>query len=314
MNGTSKRPIKKSIERSVAFALGLLLFAMASIQAGAALAKDLFPVVGALGMTAYRLGFASLVLLLWHRPWGKRLPRFTRAEWRNVAVYGASLGIMNLTFYLALARIPLGLAVALEFTGPLAVALSGSRRASDLAWAAAAAAGMALLLPEAFRAELDPVGVVLALTAGSAWAFYIVYGKRAGGADASGASVTTIGMVVAAIVVGISVTALNALPFPVDVADTHFWAPTVIPLAFGVALFSSVIPYSLEMVALRKLPTRTFGVLMSLEPALAATAGFIFLGERLKPHHLAALALIMIASFGSARAASHEKEPNPAIS
>lgn len=268
--------------------IALLVASMISIQFGASVARGLFPALGPEGTTALRCGLAALILLALQRPWRERLPP---SAWLTVGLYGASLGLMNLLFYLSLARIPLGVAVALEFTGPLSVALLSSHRARDLLWVALAAAGIVLILPLSRSSRgLDPVGVAFALAAGVCWALYIVLGQRAGRAVQGGAA-TALGMLAAALVVA-PVGVLRAGP---RLLQSHLW-----PMALAVAVLSSALPYSLEMHALRRLPARTFGILMSLEPALAALAGLVVLRERLTLSQGAAIACIIAASAGSA--------------
>lgn len=277
--------------------IALLVASMISIQFGASVAKGLFPALGPEGTTALRCGLAALILLALQRPWRARLPL---SAWLTVGLYGASLGLMNLLFYLSLARIPLGVAVALEFTGPLSVALLSSHRARDLLWVALAAAGIVLILPLSRSSRpLDPVGVAFALAAGICWALYIVLGQRAGKAVQGGAA-TALGMLAAALVVA-PIGVLRAGP---RLLQSHLW-----PLALAVAVFSSALPYSLEMHALRRLPARTFGILMSLEPALAALAGLVMLRERLSLAQGAAIACIIAASAGSAWTARPASPP-----
>jgi len=268
-------------------AIAALLVSMTSYQCGAAIAKQLFPRVGAQGATAFRLGLGALLLLLARRPW-RRAHR--GADWRALWGYGLSMGAMNLVFYMALRTIPLGLAVALEFTGPLAIALFGSRRALDLVWVALAVAGLALLLPLRGQAHvLDPVGVAYALAAGVGWALYILFGQKAGAAY-GGDAVTW----------GIAIGALLAVPAGLAHAGALLGSPALLPLGLGVAALSSVLPYSLEMIALTRLPARSFSVMLSLEPAIAALAGAAFLGERLDVLQWLAVAAIVAASAGAA--------------
>lgn len=271
----------------VAVAVGVLLISMVSYQCGASLAKHLFPLVGAQGATAFRLGLSALMLLLWRRPWRRA---GSQRDWRALWGYGLSMGAMNLVFYMSLRTIPLGIAVALEFTGPLALALAGSRRLLDFIWIALVVAGLALLLPLGGRAQvLDPVGVMYALAAGVGWVLYIVLGKKAGashGADA--------------VTLGTSIGALVAIPFGVAHAGSALFSPTLLPYALGVALLSSALPYSLEMIALTRLPARTFSTLLSLEPAIAAVAGVALLGERLTLLQWLAIVAIIVAAAGTA--------------
>lgn len=266
--------------------IALLLVAMVSIQSGAALAKHLFPAVGASGATALRLALATLMLVAVFRPWRMRVERH---QWPALLAYGVSLGLMNLMFYKALETVPLGIAIALEFTGPLAVALFGSRHLRDVVWVALAVLGLVLLVPKQGTQALDPVGVAYALGAGACWALYIVFGQKAG--SDHGPQTVALGSCIAAAV---------AVPFGVVHAGTALLSPALLPIAFGVALLSTALPYSLEMVALTKLPTRTFGMLMSLEPAIGALCGLLFLHERLSVLQWLAIAAIIVASGGAA--------------
>lgn len=270
----------------IAIAIALLLVAMLSIQVGASMAKGLFPHVGAAGATALRLILASLLLTLAFRPWRMRVQG---AQWRPLIAYGLSLGLMNLLFYKSLETLPLGIAIALEFTGPLAVALLGSRRALDLVWVALAVAGLWLLIPKFDGAPLDRLGMFYALSAGACWAMYIVYGQRAGAEH--GPQTVALGSLIAAAVV---------VPVGVWQAGSALLIPHVWPLAAAVALLSTAVPYSLEMVALTRLPARTFGMLMSLEPAFGALSGMVFLHEHLSALQWLAIGAIILASAGAA--------------
>jgi inner membrane transporter RhtA len=267
--------------------IAVLIAAMFCFQLGAVFAKGLFPAVGAAGTTALRMALASLMLLAVWRPWRMRLrPR----EMRVIACYGLAMGLMNLCFYLSLRSIPLGIAVALEFTGPLALAMAASRRPIDFLWILMAALGLLALLPLGLGSTaLDAHGVAYALAAGVFWALYIFYGRKAGAAH--GGQTTALGMVVGAIVI---------VPIGVAQAGAQLLSPAILPVALGVALLSSALPYSLEMLAMSRLPTRTVGVLMSLDPALGALSGLCFLGESLSWIQWAAIACIMAASAGSA--------------
>jgi inner membrane transporter RhtA len=272
---------------TVAVPIAVLIAAMVCFQVGAALAKGLFPAVGAAGMAALRLALSSIMLLAVWRPWRLRLsPR----EIRVIVYYGLALGFMNFLFYLSLRSIPLGIAVALEFTGPLALAMAASRRAVDFLWILMAALGLLALLPVGLGSKpLDLLGVGCALAAGMCWALYIFFGRKAGAAH--GGQTTALGMVIGAIVI---------VPIGVAQAGAQLFSPAILPAALGVALLSSALPYSLEMLAMPRLPTRTVGVLMSLDPALGALSGLYFLGESLSWIHWAAIASIMAASAGSA--------------
>jgi len=268
--------------------LVLVLVSIVSIQVGAAFAKGLFPAAGMLGATGLRVAFASLILLFAVRPF-KNLSK--GAPLRAVMIYGASLGLMNLTFYLALGRIPLGLAVTLEFIGPLALSLFHSKTRKDLLFAIMAALGVYLIVPKGNGHDTsDSVGILLALIAGGFWASYIYFGKKAG-ANFKSEVAASLGMGIAALVV---------IPFAVAVDGPKLLNPAVYPLALGVALLSSALPDTLEMVAMKRLPTQTFGILMSLEPAVAAGVGWMMLGERLDAPRWCAMILIMMASMGSA--------------
>ena len=278
---TTSRPVA-----SVMLPVLLLLVAMFSIQAGASLAKSLFPAVGALGATSLRLGFGTLLLWLVLRPW--RMPWRT-LPWKVLLGYGVSLGVMNTLFYLALQAVPLGIAIALEFTGPLGLALLGSRRPRDVAWVALAVAGLLLLVPwSSQQAALDPLGVAYALGAGLCWALYIVFGQKAG-AD-HGTQAVALGAMIAAVV---------AVPWGVIESGMALLAPALLPTGLAVALLSMALPYSLEMFALTRLPTSTFGMLMSLEPAIGALCGFVFLHEQLGVLQWLAIVAVVVATAGA---------------
>jgi len=267
-------------------AILLLLIAMLSLQGGASLAKTLFPVVGPQGVTALRLGLGSILLLLYFRPWRFKM---RGGNFRALLMYGLALGCMNYSFYLALRTVPLGIAVALEFTGPLAVAMFSSRRPVDFVWVALAVAGLLFLLPLGQSAGgVDLKGACFALIAGACWAVYILAGQRAG--SSYGPGTAAMGSVIAAIIF-----------FPIGVAQAHtsIFTWEILPLGLLIALLTSAIPYSLEMMALTKLPAKTFGTLMSMEPAMAALSGIIFLGEFLTASQWLGLAAIIAAAAGS---------------
>jgi inner membrane transporter RhtA len=273
--------------KTIAAPIAVLIAAMFCFQLGAVIAKGLFPILGAAGTTALRMGLASLILLAVWRPWRMR---FRPRELRVIVYYGLALGCMNFFFYLSLSTIPLGIAVALEFAGPLALAMAASRRASDFLWILMAALGLVALLPLGFGSRsLDSMGVAYGLAAGVFWALYIHYGRKAGAAH--GGQTTALGMLVGAIVI---------VPIGAVQAGAQLLSPAILPAALGVAVLSSALPYSLEMLAMPRLPTRTVGVLMSLDPALGALSGLCFLGERLTWLQWAAIASIMAASAGSA--------------
>lgn len=264
----------------------VLLIAMISIQGGAALAKTLFPVVGAPGMTALRLGIGTLILCVIFKPW--RL-RFSREQRVPLLIYGLVLGGMNYMLYLSLRTVPLGIAVALEFLGPLALALAGARRLLDFLWVLLAILGLWFLLPLGHDiSSVDPTGAALAVGAGVCWAIYILTGQKAGAEH--GPATVAMGSVIASMVF---------VPLGLTFADSGVWQLSVLPVAAAIAVLSTALPYSLEMVALTRLPARTFGIMMSLEPALAAVSGMLFLGEILTLVQWLALLAIIIASAGT---------------
>jgi inner membrane transporter RhtA len=266
--------------------VGSLLLGMLSFQCGAALAKQLFPLMGAQGATAIRLGLGALILWMLRQPW-RRLAG--RHDWVSLGGYGLTIGVMNLCFYMALRTIPLGIAVALEFLGPLAIAMFSSRRALDFLWVALVVAGLALLLPYREHSQaLDPVGVLYALGAAVGWAAYILLGRRAGAAFGSDA-----------VALGSAIGALVAVPVGLIHAGTAIFSLSALPFAIGVAVLSSALPYSLEMYALTRLPARTIGILVSVEPAMGALLGLMFLDEHLSTFQWLAIAAIIAASIGA---------------
>jgi len=269
-----------------ALPLAALAASLISQNLGAAIAKSLFPVVGVEGMTALRIGLSALLLLAFWRPW--RTP-VARRDLGNLVIYGAMLGGMNLCIYHAFGRIPIGIATAIETTGPLAVVLAASRRALDVAWVALALAGLALLLPFASDRPLDPMGLLFAFGAALSWALYIVFGKRVS-TLASGQAVS-LGMLVAA---------LFAVPIGIAHAGAAMRVPTTLLAGLGVAVLSSAVPYSLEMAALRRMPRHVFGILVSATPAVGAACGALVLGERLGALQWLAVACIIGASAGGA--------------
>ena len=273
-----------------------ILGAIVSVQGGAALAKALFPALGAMGTSGLRVGLSAVILMAAFRPWRRRT---TSTEWRALIPYGVVLGVMNVVFYLALSRIPLGLAVTLEFIGPLGVAVFGSRRAVDMAWALLAAAGIALVTPWV-GGGVDALGVLLALAAGACWAAYILLGSRVSRMISGGAAVA----------IGMTIAAFMVIPAAVATGGFARLTPGLFAAATGVALLSSAIPYTMEMIALKELPARTFGILMSLEPAVAAVAGWIFLHELLSLRQCLAVALVIAASTGATLTSSRPKQGN----
>lgn len=264
----------------------LILAAIASIQVGAALAKGLFAPLGPGGTVFLRVAFAALVLA-WL--WRSSLRALSGADWRLAALFGLVLGGMNLSFYYAVERLPLGLTVTIEFIGPLGVALWGSRKLLDLVWVALAASGLALLNP--LSGALDPVGLGLAVFAGGLWAVYIVLGAHLGKRLPGGIGLAASMLVACAVVAPAG--AADALP--------ALSAPLLLLTGFGIAMLSSALPYSLELEALQRLPAHVFGILMSVEPAVAALAGWLLLDERLSPLQWLAIGAVMAASYGATR-------------
>lgn len=276
--------------RSAAAALpptGLVMLGILTTQLGAAIAKGLFHSLGPGGTVFVRVGFAALVLLVLWRP---RVGGYSRGDYVAAVVFGLALGGMNLAFYLALDRIPLGIAVTLEFVGPLGVAVCGSRRRLDLLWVILAGAGVLLLSPIG-GAELDLLGALLALTAGGFWAAYILLSARVGRAFPGGA-----GLVIAMLVAAVLLTPVGILS-----GGAQLLRPDILAAGFGVALLSSAIPYSLELEALRRLPAHVFGVMMSLEPAAGALIGLVILNENIGIRGLSAVALVSVATVGATR-------------
>ncbi|QDX30363.1 threonine/homoserine exporter RhtA [Dickeya poaceiphila] len=275
-----------ALKNSVLLPVLLIVIAMLSIQTGAAIAKMVFPLIGASGVTALRLAIGSLILLLVFKPWRLRFG----SERLSLLIYGITLGGMNYLFYLALRTVPLGIAVALEFTGPLAVALLASRRLLDVVWVLLAAAGLWLLLPLGQHIDnVDVTGAVFAVGAGACWSGYILFGQKAG--TSHGTGTVAIGSLIAALIycpIGLLFSDLNTL-FSLD----------ILPTGIAVAVLSTALPYTLEMLALTRLPTRTFSTLMSLEPAVAALSGILFLHEHLTLTQWLALTFIIIASLGT---------------
>ncbi|MGF6099157.1 threonine/homoserine exporter RhtA [Pseudomonas sp. 18175] len=278
------------------FPIGLLLIAMASVQSGASLAKSMFPIIGAQGTTALRLIFASVIMLLLLRPWRAKL---TAKSLRTVIVYGMALGGMNFLFYMSLRSVPLGIAVALEFTGPLAVAIYASRRAVDFLWIALAIIGLLLLIPMGEASHgIDLLGAAYALGAGICWALYILFGQKAG--NDNGAQTAALGVMIAALFVA---------PIGIIHAGATLLTPALIPVALGVAILSTALPYTLEMVALTRLPARTFSTLMSIEPAFGALSGLLFLQEHLSLAQWLAITCIILASAGATLTMHNESKP-----
>jgi inner membrane transporter RhtA len=268
----------------------LVLIGILSVQFGAGIAKSLFDEVPPTVIVWLRLATSAVVLTLVARP---LLRRRTRHDWLVVAGLGASLGIMNWAIYQSFARIPLGVAVTIEFIGPLGVAVAGSRRLVDGLWVLLAGAGVVLLMGGLGGGGLDPFGAALAGLAGLGWASYILVSQRVGKVVPGGAGLSA----------AMAIAAVALLPVGVASAGTTLLHPHLLLTGAAIGLLSSALPYALEFAALRRLPAKVFGVLMSLEPAAAAVAGLIVLHETLVPRELAGIALVVLASAGSTRSA-----------
>lgn len=264
----------------------LIFISMISVQGSASMAKYLFPVLGPEGMTAWRLFFSAIMLVIIFKPWQKPM---TKLALKYILLYGIAMGCMNLCFYNAIARIPLGIAVAIELTGPIMVAMCSSRRLTDFIWLAIAVIGLVMLLPiDQATNNIDPIGILLAFSAGSCWACYIVFGRKAGAIH--GSSSVAIGSVIA-----------SFLLFPIGVwqCGSVMFSVELLPLVFVVALLASAIPYGLDMIALPKLPAQTFSTLMSLSPVFAAFSGLIVLHEQLSHYQWLAIVFIIVSSIGT---------------
>lgn len=251
------------------------------------MATHLFSAIGPGGAAFLRLLYAVPVLLLLWRP---DLRQYSRTDYYLAAAFGVNIAVMNFVFYSSLARVPLGIAVTLEFVGPLGVAVAGSRRALDGVWVVLAAGGVILLAPWG-GLSLDTLGAVLALLAGLFWALYIMLSARVGRVFPGGQGLAI------AMIVG----ALALAPVGIVTAGPALLQPQWLILGLLVAVLSSIVPYSLELEALRTVPTRTFGILMSCEPAVAALVGFALLGQVLSARAMAAIALVMVAAVGSSQ-------------
>ena len=262
-----------------------VLFAIISVQSGAAIAKGLFPAIGATGTASLRIGISAIILFVAYRP---NLFNIKSNQWKIVIPYGLSLGAMNLIFYMAIERIPIGLAVTLEFIGPLLVAIWGSKRLIDFLWILLAATGILLIAPWTNNG-IDIWGIFFALLAGSLWATYIVLGGKVSKVMNGGEAVAT-GMLFASILI---------VPFGFLDNSLSNLNTTFLSLGFALALLSSAIPFTLEMKALGQLPARTFSILMSLEPAAASICALLFLQEYLTFNEVLAVVFVVIASAGS---------------
>ena len=271
--------------------LPLALTAIVSVQFGNALAGTTFAEVGALGAASLRLLLAAVILLIVLRP---SVQGWSRRVWAGVLALGVGLAGMNSLIYLAIERVPIGVAVAVELVGPLAVAVAGARRPRDLVWVALAAVGVGMLALDSDGA-IALVGLVLAAGAAGFWALYIVASARLGSTSVRGVDGLAVAMVVAAVLV---------VPFGAAPATAAVSAEPLLLAAFaGIALMTSALPYALEFIALKTMPTRLFGVLSSLGPVVAALAGLVVLGQLLSPLQLVAIAVIITASTGAVRSA-----------
>ncbi len=260
-----------------------LLGSQISVNLGAAIAKNLFSVIGVEGMTAYRVGFAALLLMVLFRPWRFHL---NKRDALTLIIYGTVLGLMNLLIYRAFNRIPIGIAVAIEVTGPLAVAMLATRRRRDLISITCAIFGLYLLLPlHQSTGQLDPAGIAYAFGAALCWALYIVFGKRA--SVLRGGQAVAWGMLIAAVI---------TVPIGIAYAGASLLAPSLILTGLSIAVLSSAFPYTLEIFALRALPQGLFGMLSSAAPAVSALAGMLILGEHLNSMQWLAIACIVAAS------------------
>jgi inner membrane transporter RhtA len=277
--------------------VAFILVSAFSVQGGAAIAKGIFPLIGVEGTAAIRIFLSAVILLAVFRP---AVHRFTAAQWRAIVPYGIAIGVMNLLFYQALVRIPRGLAVALEFVGPLAVAIVGSRRALDLVWIGLAMAGIALIAPIRADGDVDPVGVIYALLTGACWAAYIVLGGRVSQQLDAGVAVAT----------GMTIAALAVVPFALVEGGIEKFEPGLLLPCAALAVLSSALPFTLEMKALRLLPGRTFSILMCLEPVIAALCGLVLLGEHLTPAQWVAIAFVVIASVGATTSVRRGADPS----
>lgn len=276
-----------------------VLGSVIALGIGTSFAKQLFPQVGSLGTTALRVGFSAVLLLLIWRPWRWTT---TRADTKSLVRYGIALGCMNLMFYQSIKTIPFGIAVAIEFSGPLAVAFFTSRRGIDYLWIALAIVGLGLLLPLGHDVStLDPVGVGFGLGAAVFWAAYILFGKKVGHLHA-GHSVA----------LGLTMAAITVVPFGVWHAGSALLQPEILLFGLGVAAVSSAVPISLEMVALKRLTPGAFGVMASMEPAVAALMGVLVLDEHLTGLQWLAIVLVMCAAAGSAATEKPEAHRGPA--
>jgi inner membrane transporter RhtA len=279
------------IRGNPAVAVGMVLGSITSVQCGAALATTLFGRVGPAGAVFLRGAFGALVLLAIAR---RDVLRLRREDLRDVALFGLTLAAMNLAFYEAIERLPLGVAVTFEFSGPLAVAIFGSRRRRDLIWVALAALGIVLLSGDFGGGSIDLLGAVLALAAGACWGVYILLSARVGSRSEG----------LGGLALAMAISALLLAPAGLAVGGGEMGGAGVLAIGLAVGILSSALPYALEIEALRRLPNAVFGVMMSLEPAVAALVGFVALGQGLNWSEAVAIALVVAASAGALRSAA----------
>ena len=276
---------------SIPLSILALLGAIFSLCVGTSFAKTLFSEVGAAGTTTYRLVLGAMILLLWQRPWRWSL---TADSAKKIFLYAAALGMMNLLFYQSLRTLPLGISIAIELSGPLTLSIVLSRKPIDFLWIILATIGLTLLLPVTdFSSQLDPVGVLYALGGGVCWVLYILFGKRLG-ALPSGQSTS----------LGLSMAALCVLPFGIAEAGLKLLDPIYLVAGLGVGVLSSALPYSLEMVALRGLSAKTFGMMITVEPVVGALTAAVILQEQLNLMQWFAILCIMVAAAGCAATAA----------
>ncbi|QHF25946.1 EamA family transporter [Rathayibacter sp. VKM Ac-2804] len=275
--------------RVSAGSIGLVLGSIASVQLGASFAVLLFPAAGPIGTVTLRLVFSALVLLVVCRP---RVRGYSRSDWATVGAYGLALGGMNACYYEAIARIPQGAAVTLEVLGPLVLSVIAGRSLVSLLWAALALGGVVVLSQGGFS-SLDPVGVAFALGAAALWATYIVFAGRTGGRFPR----------LDGLALALTAGAIVSLPFGIATAGPALVLPPVLLLGLAVAVLSSALPYALELLALRRLRSSTFSILMALAPGAAALSGFLVLGQRLTAIEAVGIALVVVASVGAVRTA-----------
>ncbi|MBW1639095.1 EamA family transporter [Microbacterium resistens] len=286
--------------RNIGVGVALVIGSCLSLPFGAAVATTLFPALGTWGVTSLRVLIAAVVVTLIARP---RLRHWNRAQWTAAILFGVSVAAMNGTYYAAIERIPLGPAVAIEFLGPLVLAAALTRRVVDFLWVGLALGGMALLAVDGLTGSdpLDPIGVLFALVAAGFWVMYIRTSTRVGALIPG-----TGGLAVA-----LGVAAVLLLPFGIPAMGTAVGEPSLLLMAGLTALLASVIPYTLELAALRRLPQRVFGILLSLEPVFATLAGWIVLGQQATPLRMAAIALVVAASIGVTAGARRRRGAGP---